>query len=55
MENLSSEDFSIKQLGHLGLFADKIDSLNLIDLIDSLLPVSSQHGSKSLMAHMQFI
>lgn len=46
MDTLRSEDFSIKHIGHLGLIADKIDSLNLIDLIDSRLPVSTHHGAK---------
>jgi transposase len=46
MEALRSEDFSIKQLGHLGLVSDKIDCLNLIELIDNRLRISVQCGSK---------
>ena len=35
MDVFREEQFSSAHLGHLGLVADKIDSLNLIELIDS--------------------
>ena len=40
------EQFSSAHLGHLGLVADKIDSLKIIDLIDNRLPVSEVYGAK---------
>lgn len=46
MDVFKEEDFSSAHLGHLGLVADKIDSLNLVDLIDNRLPVSQEHGAK---------
>ena len=46
MDIFKEEQFSSTHIGHLGLVADKIDSLNLIDLIDSRLPISKVHGSK---------
>jgi len=46
MNGFKEEQFSSAHLGHLGLVADKIDSLNIIDLIDKRLPVSKAHGSK---------
>jgi transposase len=46
MDVFKEEQFSSAHIGHLGLVADKIDSLNLIDLIDYRLPISVAHGSK---------
>jgi transposase len=46
MDVFQEEQFSSAHIGHLGLVADKIDSLNLIDLIDHRLPISAAHGSK---------
>ena len=46
MDVLEEEQFSTTHLGHLGLVADKIDSLNLVDLIDKRLPISETHGAK---------
>jgi transposase len=46
MDVFKAEQFSSSHIGHLGLVADKIDSLNLIDLIDRRLPISTPHGAK---------
>ena len=46
MEVFKEEQFASTHLGHLGLVADKIDSLKLIELIDSRLPISQAHGAK---------
>jgi len=46
MEIFKEEQFSTHHLGHLGLVAAKIDSLDLIGLIDRRLPVSEIHGAK---------
>lgn len=46
MDVLIEEQFSSAHLGHLGLVADKIDSLNLVELIDSRLPISEACGAK---------
>src|SRR5665811_78018 len=46
MDVLEEEQFSTTHLGHLGLVADKIDSLNLVDLIDKRLPISEAHEAK---------
>lgn len=46
MDAFKEEQFSSAHLGHLGLVADKIDSLNLVDLIDRRLPISDAHGAK---------
>ena len=46
MDVFREEQFSSAHLGHLGLVADKIDSLNLIELIDSRLPISEACGAK---------
>jgi transposase len=46
MDVFKEEQFSSAHLGHLGLVADKIDSLNIIDLIDNRLPVSEAYGAK---------
>jgi len=46
MDVFQEEQFSSAHIGHLGLVADKIDSLNLIDLIDHRLPISASYGSK---------
>lgn len=46
MDVFKEEQFSSAHLGHLGLVADKIDSLKIIDLIDTRLPVSEAHGAK---------
>ena len=46
MNVFKEEQFSSAHLGHLGLVADKIDSLNIVSLIDNRLPVSEAHGAK---------
>ncbi|MDP4157162.1 MAG: IS1634 family transposase [Bacillota bacterium] len=46
MDSFQEEQFSSAHLGHLGLVADKIDSLKLIDLIDARLPISEAYGAK---------
>jgi transposase len=46
MEVFKEEQFSTCHLGHLGLVAAKIDSMDLIGLIDRRLPVSELHGAK---------
>jgi transposase len=46
MDIFKEERFSSAHLGHLGLVAAKIDSLNIINLIDTRLPVSEAHGAK---------
>lgn len=46
MDVFKAEQFSSSHIGHLGLVADKIDSLNLIGLIDRRLPISTPHGAK---------
>ena len=46
MDVFKEEQFSSAHLGHLGLVADKIDDLHIIDLIDNRLPVSEAHGAK---------
>ena len=45
MDGLRSEAFSTKHIGHLGLVADKIDELDLVELIDQRLPISEAHGA----------
>lgn len=46
MDIYKEEQFATLHLGHLGLVADKIDSLKLIELIDSRLPITPGCGSK---------
>ena len=46
MDGCNSEEFSTTHIGHLGLVADKIAELDLIELIDQRLPVSEAHGAK---------
>jgi transposase len=46
MNVFKEEQFSADNLGHIGLVADKIDSLNIVSLIDNRLPVSEAHGAK---------
>lgn len=46
MDVFKEEQFSSAHLGHLGLVADKIDSLKIVDLIDNRLPVSEAYGAK---------
>jgi len=46
MDVFKEEQFSSAHIGHLGLVADKIDALGLIDLINQRLPVSEAHGAK---------
>lgn len=46
MDVYKKEQFSSAHLGHLGLVADKIHSLNIVDLIDHRLPISDAHGAK---------
>jgi transposase len=43
---INPEDFSTKYIGHLGLIADKIESLKLIDLIDKRIPINMKQGAK---------
>lgn len=45
-KQISSAQFSSAHIGHLGLVADKIDSMNLVNLIDCRLPVSEAYGAK---------
>jgi transposase len=46
MDVFKEEQFSSLHIGHLGLVADKIDSLNLVELIDRRLPITPGCGSK---------
>ena len=46
MDMFTEEQFATLHIGHLGLVADKIDSLNLIDLINRRLPINPGCGSK---------
>lgn len=46
MDMFKEEQVATLHLGHLGLVADKIDSLKLIDLIDRRLPITPGCGSK---------
>jgi len=46
MQHYTEEQFSGKSLDHLGLVMDTIDRLNLINLIDELLPLSKKSGVK---------
>ena len=46
MDVFKEEQFSSAHLGQLGLVADKMDDLHIIDLIDNRLPVSEAHGAK---------
>lgn len=46
MDLFKEEQFATLHLGHLGLVADKIDSLNLVNLIDRRLPITPGCGSK---------
>lgn len=46
MNAFKEEQFSSAHIGHLGLVADKIDSLKIIELIDNRLPISEAHGAK---------
>lgn len=46
MDIFKEEQFATMHLGHLGLIADKIDSLKLIELIDQRLPITPGCGSK---------
>ena len=46
MNVFKEEQFSSAHLGHLGLVADKINSLNIIGLIDNRLPISEAYGAK---------
>ena len=46
MDDFKEQHFSSAHLGHLGLVADKIESMNLITLIDHRLPISEVHGAK---------
>ncbi len=43
---LKEERFSTCHLGHLGFVAAKIDSMDLIGLIDRRVPISEAHGAK---------
>lgn len=49
MSVFKEDQISGKVLDHLGLVASTIDTLGLIDKIDSKLPVSKQHGAKVTM------
>jgi hypothetical protein len=46
MDNINAEDFSRRYIGHLELVADKINSLNLIDLSDKRIPINMNQGAK---------
>lgn len=46
MDMFNEEQFATLHIGHLGLIADKIDSLNLVNLIDRRLPITPGCGSK---------
>ena len=46
MDVFKEEQFATLHIGHLGLIADKIDSLNLVNLIDRRLPITPGCGSK---------
>lgn len=46
MDVFKEEQFSSAHLGHLGLVADKIESLKIIGLIDNRLPISEAYGTK---------
>jgi transposase len=46
MDEFKEEDFSSAHIGHLGLVADKIEELNLIELIDRRLPINKAYGAK---------
>ena len=52
MDVFKEEQFSSAHLGHLGLVADKIDSLKIIDLIDNRLPVSEAYGTTKLFTEL---
>ena len=49
MDAFNEENFSGKVLDHLGLVSDKIHELDLVQLIDERLPLSSTRGSKVTM------
>tara|TARA_Y100000746_G_scaffold120253_1_gene103026 strand:+ start:316 stop:1980 length:1665 start_codon:yes stop_codon:yes gene_type:complete len=46
MQGFREEQCSSAHIGHLGLVADKIDSLGLTALIDERMPVSEAHGAR---------
>ena len=46
MDMFTEEQFATLHIGHLGLIADKIDSLNLVNLINHRLPITPGCGSK---------
>lgn len=46
MDMFKEEQFATLHLGHLGLVADKIDSLRLVELLDRRLPITPGCGSK---------
>ena len=46
MQGFREEQCSSAHIGHLGLVADKIDSLGLTALIDQRMPVSEAHGAR---------
>jgi transposase len=49
MHALNSDNFHTQELGHLGLVADTIAELDLINLIDRRVPVSESKGAKVTM------
>ena len=49
MDTYTENNFSGKALDHLGLVADKIEDLNLINAIDEKLPLSNTSGVKVTM------
>lgn len=49
MDVCKEEEFKSQYLGHLGLVASKIHELDLINFIDSRLPVSMENGAKVSM------
>ena len=46
MDTIKEDNFTTSHIGHLGLVADKIHDLGLIDLIDERLPIKKGCGSK---------
>ena len=46
MQGFREVQCSSAHIGHLGLVADKIDSLGLTALIDERIPVSEAHGAR---------
>ena len=49
MDVYKEKDFKTRYIGHLGLVASKIHELDLINFIDSRLPISIENGAKVSM------